>query len=72
MPIYEFRCQACGYRFERLCPMGETGENLTCPACGAKAPLRVMSAFTTKGVESGSGSSCSSCTSTSCSTCSLK
>ncbi|MGO0122826.1 FmdB family zinc ribbon protein [Desulfothermobacter acidiphilus] len=72
MPIYEFRCSKCGYRFEKLCPVGENGEKLTCPKCGNPAPQRVMSAFATRGVEGGSASACSTCTGTSCSSCSLK
>ncbi|HHY96384.1 MAG TPA: zinc ribbon domain-containing protein [Firmicutes bacterium] len=73
MPVYEFRCRACGHKFEILCRMGETGAGLECPQCGAKAPTRLISAFRT--ISSGgngggsSGSSCAGCTSHSCSTC---
>ena len=42
MPIYEFRCDACGARFEDLVPAG-TG-SLACPACGADRTARVLSA----------------------------
>ncbi len=42
MPIYEFRCTACGSRFEELVPVGGSAER--CPACGAEAPERVLSA----------------------------
>jgi len=70
MPIYEFRCAGCGSRFEKLCPVGESGENLRCPGCGAAYPKRVMSSFRAAGVRgNSSGSGCSSCSSSSCSDC---
>ncbi|MFZ5631572.1 MAG: FmdB family zinc ribbon protein [Bacillota bacterium] len=74
MPIYEFKCQSCGRRFEKLCSLGETGENFSCPQCGTTGPRRVMSGFAAKSSGkddfSGSGSSgCGGCTSTSCGSC---
>ncbi len=77
MPIYEFKCHSCGRRFERLCSMGETGENLACPQCGTAGPRRVMSGFSAKrsGKDDlgapgyGGGSGCSGCSSTNCGSC---
>ncbi|KJS11538.1 MAG: FmdB family transcriptional regulator [Peptococcaceae bacterium BRH_c8a] len=73
MPIYEFRCNKCGHRFEKLCPMGENGEKMQCPACTAPAPKRVMSGFcacgTENGGDGGGGSSCGSCSSSNCGSC---
>jgi len=82
MPIYEFKCPACAKRFEQLCPVGETGESLTCPNCGAPAPQRVMSSFAARGGakssagdldfgggNGGGGGSCAGCSSGSCATC---
>ncbi|HIE12492.1 MAG TPA: zinc ribbon domain-containing protein [Desulfotomaculum sp.] len=69
MPIYEFRCRACGQRFERLCPLGETGETFTCPSCNTPKPERVLSSFAACGTEGGKGSSCTTCKATSCSSC---
>lgn len=51
MPIYEYRCRACGRRFELLQGVGaaRSGEEPRCPHCGEKDPARVMSApFTPK------------------------
>jgi putative FmdB family regulatory protein len=42
MPIYEFRCEACGARFERLVAMGTL--TLPCPDCGSERTDRVLSA----------------------------
>ena len=76
MPFYEFKCTACGHRFEKLCSMGDNGENLDCPKCGVKKPQRVFSAFSSPGGDRGSGdgvgggnSKCASCSSGNCSTC---
>lgn len=77
MPIYEFKCQSCGRRFEKLCSIGESGEGLACPQCGTIGPRRVMSGFAAKssgrddfgGPASSGGSGCSGCSSSNCSTC---
>ncbi|HEX31008.1 MAG: hypothetical protein DRQ02_12205 [Candidatus Latescibacterota bacterium] len=40
MPIYEYRCQKCGTKFELLQKVGATGEDLVCPKCGAPKPVK--------------------------------
>ena len=42
MPIYEFRCEACGERFEELVAAGTSSR--PCAACGAPGSERVLSA----------------------------
>jgi putative FmdB family regulatory protein len=42
VPIYEFRCQTCGERFEALVDVG-TG-SVECRPCGAAEAMRVLSA----------------------------
>jgi putative FmdB family regulatory protein len=44
MPIYEFRCAQCQTVFEELVRMGQTGEGMTCPHCGARNISKLMSA----------------------------
>jgi len=39
MPIYEYECQSCGYRFERYQKMSDL-PILVCPKCGA--PVRKL------------------------------
>jgi putative FmdB family regulatory protein len=39
MPIYEYRCSACGHRTEILHGINEDGPRF-CPACGAEGKLR--------------------------------
>jgi len=41
MPIYEFRCVACGARFEELMP-ADAGA-AACPECASEATERVLS-----------------------------
>ncbi len=40
VPIYDFRCDACGADFEELVRAGETP---ACPSCGAADPRRLIS-----------------------------
>jgi putative FmdB family regulatory protein len=55
MPIYEYRCRACGERFEAIRPVGDTGRSLTCPECGKPRPEKMPSVFAATG-NCGSGS----------------
>ena len=58
MPIYEFRCAACGHVFEALRPMGDTGRDLTCAACGAAPVEKILSTFATRSEGASSAASC--------------
>ena len=42
MPIYEFRCGACGERFEALVDAGT--ETIACRICGSEQTQRLFSA----------------------------
>ena len=37
MPLYEFKCEACGQVAEELRPMASMDEAKECPACGGQA-----------------------------------
>jgi len=44
MPIYEYQCNKCGHKFERMLSVNAT--NPGCPACGAtKGVKRELSSF---------------------------
>jgi len=43
MPIYEFQCQACGHRFERLQKLSDADPTV-CPTCGEPRVGRMLSA----------------------------
>ena len=48
MPIYEYRCAACGKRSSRLwlrLPSADDEASLACPGCGASKLARLMSRF---------------------------
>lgn len=67
MPLYEFKCDKCGHRFEVL--MSGSSENpKACPSCGAAAPQKLFSSFA---VGAGAGPkkerpACSGCDHSSC------
>jgi putative FmdB family regulatory protein len=42
MPLYEFRCESCGARFEALAPVGT--QSAGCPKCESERTVRVFSA----------------------------
>jgi len=85
MPIYEYKCDACGKEFEVLTlGMKEEGDT-TCPACHSPKTHRLMSRFgqgkylsllkggssSSSGANSAGSSSCSSCSSSNCSSCGI-
>ena len=43
MPIYTFRCEACGHAFDRLQKLSDTDPR-ECPECGALAVKRQVTA----------------------------
>ena len=45
MPIYEYRCQDCQTRFERLVLRAADAAEVTCPACGQKRVSQELSVF---------------------------
>ncbi len=48
MPIYEYRCEDCGQRFERLIRNVEDRSALACPACGGGRLHTELSLFATR------------------------
>lgn len=55
MPIYEYRCNECGERFEVRQPLGADGSGLKCPTCRADKPQKMISSFCSPGASSDSG-----------------
>ncbi len=47
MPVYEYRCDACGHRFSRLFRSvnAANGEAVDCPGCGKGPTPRAISTF---------------------------
>ncbi len=48
MPLFEYRCEACGKRFEKLVLGGREAE-IVCPDCGSAEAERQLSTFATVG-----------------------
>jgi putative FmdB family regulatory protein len=75
MPLYEYRCESCGEKFEKLLSMSAASANgISCPDCGGES-RRLVSTFAahSKG-ESGQTSSiggggCAGCGGGSCAGC---
>jgi len=45
MPMYEYRCDVCGERFEKLVRSASSQESITCPSCGATETRKQFSTF---------------------------
>lgn len=43
MPIYEYRCQSCGFQKEHLQKMSDAPLS-SCPSCGAEGYTKLLSA----------------------------
>jgi putative FmdB family regulatory protein len=56
MPIYEYRCEDCNAKFEKLVRRTETAE-LTCPSCGQRRLSLQLSTFAAHTGASGNRSS---------------
>lgn len=52
MPMYEYRCDACGEEFEAIVKITEK-DDVKCPECGKKA-RKLVSAFSFGGGDFGS------------------
>jgi len=62
MPIFEFKCSDCDYKFEELVPNSET--KLKCPKCGSENTGKLMSTFAAS--VTGGSSASPSCSAPSC------
>ena len=46
MPIYEYRCQECGEKFEKIVrSMNNPEPEIKCPKCGGRKVEKFLSAF---------------------------
>jgi len=44
MPMYDYRCKECGFRFEELVFNWNEDEEMVCPQCSARDTERLMGA----------------------------
>jgi len=45
MPIYEYKCEDCGTKFEKLVRRSAEASGLVCPSCGEKHLKQEFSTF---------------------------
>jgi putative FmdB family regulatory protein len=60
MPLYEYKCEDCGKRYEKLVSLSEAGQAMECPKCGSKAVRKLMSVIASAGGKS-EASECPTC-----------
>ena len=65
MPLYEYKCQRCGYRFEKLV-FGN--EEIKCPKCKSKDVKKLLSTFSIGG-NKGPGNKSGGCSQGTCPIC---
>ncbi len=54
MPLYEYRCSACGKTFEELVLAGDAPAGPRCSQCGSAAVARLLSTFAAHATSSSS------------------
>ena len=65
MPIYEYKCDDCGTRFEKLVRRTSDAPGIECPSCGEKHLTQELSTFAARA--NGAKSEMPSCPSGRCS-----
>ena len=56
MPIYEYLCQDCGTKFEKLVQRPSAGEAVDCPSCGKAHVSQELSTFAAHSKSAGQAS----------------
>lgn len=63
MPIYEYQCEECQERFDKLIRSSDASQEIVCPKCGSHKVRRLLSLFGLgkSGQKAGSVAPASSC-----------
>jgi putative FmdB family regulatory protein len=61
MPIYEYLCESCGNKFEKLVRRSEDALESGCPSCGQKHLKQEYSTFAPRAGSSSSASEMPAC-----------
>lgn len=72
MPLYEYQCKECGYRFDALRPIKDADQPIVCNHCESNHTERQISVFFAQSggrVVAGSNGGCAGCAGGSCSSC---
>ncbi|HTR80353.1 MAG TPA: zinc ribbon domain-containing protein [Bacteroidota bacterium] len=43
MPVFDYKCDKCGTRYDVYHKVKEVAEDVVCPACGSKSHKKLMS-----------------------------
>jgi putative FmdB family regulatory protein len=72
MPLYEYQCKSCGFKFEKMRAMIEADEPIMCLKCLSRETRRMLSRFNAhsegKAITNNT-CSCGNCSGGSCSSC---
>ena len=66
MPLYEYECESCGDRFEKLVSVSKGSKGITCPGCKSKSVRKLMSACARVSSKDSSVGECPTCTTGTC------
>jgi putative FmdB family regulatory protein len=66
VPLYEYACEDCGERFEKLLPLREATRGAPCPKCGSKSVRKLMSSFASVSSGSSGADACPTCPTGTC------
>lgn len=66
MPLYEYRCNACGKVFEKMARWSEADHSPLCPSCQSQDTRRKVSVFASSSNSSSSAFSSSVSSGSSC------
>jgi putative FmdB family regulatory protein len=77
MPLYEYYCSDCRFKFEALRPMSKADDSIQCKHCESMHTSRAISLFAafskgeggTSQAVAGGGGGCGGCAGGACSTC---
>ncbi|MDD4801757.1 MAG: zinc ribbon domain-containing protein [Syntrophomonas sp.] len=60
MPVFEFRCQECGYKFDLMISNADK-EKVQCPECGTRSIKQLLSSFNTAKFGGAPANDCAGC-----------
>lgn len=72
MPIFEYQCEKCQFKFELLILFSNKKTDISCPNCKGKEITKLFSSFgfsSGKKITSSSSSGCNTCTTKQCGSC---
>ncbi len=66
MPLFEYRCSACGHEFEELVAGAKKNQKVACPECKSRNTVKQLSTFAMGKSIGGASSAAASCPTGTC------